>query len=185
MFSKKIKVLMVYIIFITVSTTIFVQSINIMGGIKSTEFFLNAKYVQDRLDSSIRSDYDTNTLLITRILHNKPLIYFETFFISIYRSTDLSFLFSLSGVSSMYEDSFKMKMMYPVELILFIFSMIFFAKNINLLKKHFYLPLLFLFSILVIGLFLPAVNYVKIIPLIITIRTIYFVAIYEFLKRKK
>lgn len=175
---------LLYIVFILFYTFLFLHNVDLKREAASVNLFLFDKDSQYRLDDSIRSDYDTNTIFITRLFHNKSLVYTETFFISIFRSLDLAFLFSLSD-SSLYANSGKIKMLYPVEFPLFLIAVVYLLKREALHKKYFYLLPTFFLSMFVVGLFLPMPNVITLTPLVVVLRTVYFVGIYELVKEKR
>lgn len=182
---EKLKIYLTFIIYIVISSLDFIRRSGVVD-VKSLSFFLLDKETLKRLHRSIVSDYDTNLIFITRLFHNKPFAYLETFFISVFRSVDISFLFSLAADSSMYEDVGKIKMLYPLELPIFILAVFYFIRRWATFKKrYFFVFSALLFSLLIIGAFLPAINTWKLFPLVVVLRTIFFISFVEFLKDRK
>ena len=181
----KFKISLAFIIYIVISSLDFMRRSG-LGDVKSLSFFLLDQETLKRLQRSIASDYDTNLIFITRLFHNKLLAYLETFFIAVFRSIDISFLFSLALNSSMYEDIGRIKMLYPLELPIFILAVFYFIRRWTILKKrYFFLFPALLFSLLIIGAFLPALNTWKLFPLVVVLRTFFFISFVEFLRDRQ
>lgn len=135
----------------------------------------------ERVDAGARLDYDTRTVLITRILHNKPLAYLETFLISEYRSLDIPFLFTFTN--PLFDMSVGFPMLFPLEFPLFILATLtLIRKWKNIGSSYFYIIPLFTLALFINGLFLPVFHPIKLFPLVITLRVIIFSGMYEFLK---
>ena len=182
MIFKNKKILLIFLAYIFVTTFLFLRQTDIKSEISSLTPFVFDRNTLFRLSESIRSDPDTNTIFVTRILHNKVLTYVETFFISLFRSLDIVFLFSLTGSPAMYDTAY-IRMLYPVELPFFILAGVFFLRRWHALKKHyFYLVYSVVLAIFIAGLFLPIYNTIKILPLLITLRAVIFIGTSEFLR---
>lgn len=148
-------------------------------------FFFQDQKAIERLSIALSNDSLFTNDVVRRIFHNKAYAYGETFVVSIFRSVDPVFLFSLSDMASMYDNPGKRQSMHPVELPLFLFASVLFIRSSSI-SRHIKKVILILFmSILCfIGLFAP-LHPIVIFPLILFLRTFIFLGVtYAFVKRK-
>lgn len=135
--------------------------------------FLQDTDISYNLVKDISHDRSNNTVILTRVLHNKPLYYIHTFTTSFYRTIDPVVLFSLTSWSSLYDNKGPVQLLYPLELPIFIISCIYLVRKREKYRKTIKIFLGALFaSIFISALFLPAVHPVKMIPLVIVLRVI-------------
>lgn len=114
---------------------------------------------------------------LTRFFYNKPFGYMESYVDNIYRSIDMPFLFSLSGMSSMYDNQGPMQMLFPWELLLFIPAALSLIRSRN--KKYLWFMYAFLIVIAVSAFFLPSLSKIKLFPEVLLIRFIIICGLYE------
>lgn len=176
--NKKALVLLFFYLFIT--TAIYLLQPQKVAG-DSLRFFFQNPNIQDRIrDETV---YDRGSpIIITRIYHNKVTESAQVFATNTYRAVDLPFLFSLTPMSTMYEDYGKIKMMFPIELPFFFLACWYLIRHWGDYKKQygFLIPFL-LASIFIAGLFYPPQNTLKLLPLVVTLRLIIFIGMYEFI----
>lgn len=147
---------------------------------KPTLFFQDDTMAR-RLHETIISDKDSRTILLTRILHNKISFSLNNILISLYRSTDPVYLYSLS-TRPFFDDKQKIPLLPAWELPFFLIAAIVLIKRWDKVHKRYFflLPMLF-FSLLCSGLFLPYIFPLKLLPLVITLRIIMLVGLVEFI----
>ena len=150
------------------------------------QLFFNDPNIQGRLRDEIAYDHNGSTVLITRLYHNKVIEAGEVFFTNLYRTMDLPFLFSLTHMSTMNENRGRIPMMYPFELPFFLLASWHLIRHWGDYRRQYRLliPLL-LAALVVTGLFYPAVHIVKTLPLVITLRLITFIGMYEFITHSR
>lgn len=152
----------------------------------SLRFFFQDPNIQGRLRDEIAYDHDGSTVLITRVFHNKVNESAQVFFVNLYRSADLSYLFTLSDMSTMYDNRGRIPIMLPIELPFFLLASWHLIRHWqNYRKRYTFLIPMLLGSLLICGLFYPAVNPVKTFPLVLTIRIIIFLGMYEFITHSR
>lgn len=152
----------------------------------SLRFFFKDPNIPNRLRDTISLDHNGNTVLLTRLFHNKVMAAGEVFFNSLYQSIDIPFLFSLTGMSTMYDNRGPIPMMLPLELPFFLLACWHMIRHWPDYRKEyrFLIPLL-LASLFICGLFYPAVQVFKLLPLVITLRLITAIGIYEFITHSR
>lgn len=184
MISSK-KNLLIYLLYIVVTSIVFLTTNRYLIENKNVKFFFQNTDIKYKIDIALALDPNTGTVIIPRMFHNKVSLSLDTFSNSIYQAVDLVFLFSL-GKNALYSDPTGIKMLYPIELPLFIIAMIYVIKNWKIKRdKYFYLLISFLFSTLIVGLFLPPLYPIKLLPLVIVIRTTIFLGLVDLLKNQK
>lgn len=161
------KVSILIIIFYLAVTTIIFFGQNRRPG--NWELFFRDPAAAENLHTQITQDPNTGDLWVTRVFHNKPLTYLNTFFVNTARSVDPVFLFNLTGENSTYTSSEKINLLFPWELPLFILAAVYFVRNRPRVLLYLLPP------ILLCGLISPAFYLYKFLPLILTIRIIIFV----------
>ena len=123
MVLKQKKSLVLLIIYLALTSFLFFDA-NKKINTPLSPFFVdtNVKY---RVEISLAYDPNVYGHPIARAFHNKVLSYAENFVLSIYRSVDPVYIFSLSKKSSsMFDDPGKIQMLYPIEFPFFIGSII-------------------------------------------------------------
>ena len=150
------------------------------------QFFYNDPNIQGRLRDEIAYDHNGNTVLVTRLYHNKVIEKGEVFFTNLYRTADLPFLFSLTHMSTMNDNRGRIPMMYPFELPFFLLASWHLIRHWGDYRRQyrFLIPLL-LAALAVTGLFSPAVHVIKTLPLVIAMRLITFIGMYEFITHSR
>ena len=135
--------------------------------------FLKDPNAPERINAAISADH--NMPFVARTLHNKVLVSWQVVTDAIYRSLDISFLFSLTSRSSLYDNPGKMQMLPFFELPFFFVAVIFFIKRWEKMKMYGIVVVsLLIFSLLVVGVMWPFIFPLKLILLMITIQLIIF-----------
>ena len=114
-----------YFLIIFLSIVTFLSNANLNTQV---QLFFADSDVSYKLTEAIAKDTNTNTILLTRMFHNKPLAIADTFFVSVYRAMDVVFLFSLSDWSSSPYGG-KMNFLPSWELPLFLVAIYYFVRN--------------------------------------------------------
>lgn len=175
----------IYIFYIVLTTFFYIITIDFSKTISQTKLFYQDPLIPYEITAQLPQDGNKN-IFISRAMHNKILASINSYQTSLFRSIDPVFLFSLSKESSLYDNDGPVQVMYPIELPVFLFAFWYIVRNWERLKKRYrYFPHIVVFSILLTGLFLPRLNGLKIIPLVIIIRTMYFMVVLDILERKK
>jgi len=125
----------------------------------------------------MESQHKNLNLLLTRIFHNKLFGYTTDYFDNIYRSIDITFLFTLTDGSSMYDNQGPMQMLYPIELPLFLLGTVFLIRSSN--KKYQWILWYMLVVIALPAFFLPPLSKLKLFPEVIGIRLMIIFGLYE------
>ena len=118
---------------------------------------------------------------ISRVFYNKPFGYMQTYSDSLYRSVDIPFLFSLTTMSSMYDDQGKMDMLFPIELPFFLLGAILLLRSSN--RNYRWLFIVLIISISFAALLLPSLEKLKLFPEVLTLRLIIVFGLYEGVKK--
>ncbi|CAN5132900.1 hypothetical protein BH09PAT1_BH09PAT1_6730 [soil metagenome] len=176
-------VLTVFSIFLVLSIVLFLTN-HSNDQVTPPHFFYKDTTIPDNIAIETSLDGSTQSVFLTRALHNKVFESTNTFFVNMTSVLDLPFLFSISDYqSSPYGGRFAL--LPVVELPFFIFSAIYLIRGWDIFKKrYFFLIPLFVFSSVICGLFLPVYYPIKFIPLIILVQTITFFGIVEFLTKQ-
>lgn len=183
-FSKKS--LALYILYILSTTLIFIYLNAPKIENKNITFFFQDTNIKYKIESALVLDPNVGTVLVSRMLHNKIIFSLETFTNSVYQTLDPVFLFTLSPNAPIFVGPTDVKMLFPFEFPLFFIAAIYILRNWKIKRdKYFYLFVAFLFSVLLVGLFLPSLYPIKLLPLVIIIRTIIFLGIVDLLKDQK
>jgi hypothetical protein len=117
---------------------------------------------------------------ISRVFYNKPFGYMQTYTDSLYRSIDIPFLFSLTTMSSMYDDQGKINMLFPIELPFFLLAAVALLRSSN--KNYRWLFIVLIISISFTALLLPSLEKLKLFPEVLTLRLIIVFGLYEGVK---
>lgn len=173
------KAFLLAFLYLLSTTFLYLSTVNISENIRSLDFVWNDKGTFERLGLAIQSDHDSRTIWLTRIFHNKPLALLDTFLVSIYRALDISFLFSLTDHSSPFESKWKISMLSPLEFPFFLLALV------TLVTQWVKFPLShrrFLFmgiggSLIIVGILMPSVHSVKLLPLVLVVRIIIILGI--------
>ena len=186
LFSKK--TLLVYILYIFLTTLVFIfVNQDLIKNSKIDVFFRDTD-IKYKVEIALALDPNTGSVIIPRIFHNKVLYSFDTFSTSVFDSLDPAFLFTLSKNAPLYMDgALNPKMLFPIELFIFILAGVQLIRKYNnkYKKIYIYFSSLFLICIIINGLFLPALYPLKLLPLVILIRTVIFFGITSYLLEKK
>ncbi len=175
-FSKKI--LFSYVLYLVTTSLIFININSWEIKNKPLKPFFQDSDIGYKIVGSLALDPNTGNTFIPRAFHNKISMSFDTFTSSLFQSIDPVFLFSLSKDSPLYSGPTDVKMLFPLELPLFIFALIYITRNWKLGNdKYSYLFLFFLFSLLVTGFFIHPLHPLKLLPILIVTRTIIFLGI--------
>jgi hypothetical protein len=96
------------------------------------------------------------------------------------------FLFSLSKNAPLYSGPTDVKMLLPIELPLFIFSVIYIVRTWEFKRdKYLYLLIFSVFSLLFSGLFIHPLHPLKLLPITLSIRTIIFLGVSDWISNQK
>lgn len=152
----------------------------------SMQLFFQNPNIAKRMHNAIALDLNNNTVLFTHIFHNKVLESFRIFGTNLYRSVDIPFLFSLTDMSTMYDNEGAIPMMFPLELPFFLLACWHLIRHWHDYRKEYWflLPLLYA-ALFICGLFSPGVQMLKLLPLVLTIRLITFIGVYEFIAHSR
>ena len=177
------KSLIIFLFYISLTT------FNFLGNFKNKDqlfyFFFQDTNVKYQLEAALAFDPNIKAFPPARAFHNKVFAYLDTFTISIYRVLDPSTLFSFSK-SYLFDDQIQIAMLYPIEFPFFLFSVYYLINNWTKLKKKYYLLIpIFIFSLLICGLILPRTQILRVFPLLITIRLVIFIGMFEALINSK
>ncbi len=166
------KKLLAYLLYLIATIAIFLNVNASEIKNKHLFFFFENSDIKYKIDVALALDPNTGSVLISRLFHNKVFFSLDTFTNSIYEATDPVFLFSLSDKAPLYSDPNNVKMLFPLELPLFIISIIYIARIWNFKRdKYLYLLAFFLLSLFITGLILPPLYPLKLLPLVLAIRT--------------
>ncbi len=179
---RKKRLVLFYFLFIGTLAFQLVTKNDLKRDFQQVTPFINDTNIPFRIERSVSHDYDTTTVLLTRLFHNKITALGETMFISLGQSLDPVYLFSIPAQPYPEDNVDRPQLLYPVELPLFIiFSIVLIRSNAKKIKRYL-ITALFL-SLLLDILLLPYTNVIKIIPLLIIIRTVTFLGFVEFFKK--
>lgn len=171
---------LIYFIYIIFTSIIFINVNYSIIKNKNINFFFQDTDIKYKIEAMLGMDPNTGTVLISRGFHNKVIFSLESFFSSIFQSLDPVFLFSLSKNAPLYVGPTDIKMLYPIEFPLFIIAVIYIIRSWKYKRdKYFYLLIVFFLSLILIGILLPALHPIKLLPLVITIRTVIFLGIVD------
>ena len=178
--------LLIYLLYIVVTSIVFLTTNRYLIENKNIKFFFQDTDIKYKIDIALALDPNTGTVIISRMFHNKVSLSLDTFTKSIYQSLDPVFLFSLSDKAPLYTDPNNLRMLFPFEFPFFIASIIYILGNWKFKRdKYFYLMLIFFLSILLIGLLLPRLHPLKLLPLVIVLRTTIFLGLSDWLSNQK
>lgn len=145
-------------------------------------FYPNPLVEQQIKDASVAGSQ--SKILVNKIFNNPILAYSREFSNSIYRSVDPVVLFTISD--TLYESPGHLQMMYPIEILLFFFSLIYTIRNLNNMKRTtVWMGTIFGILLVFWGLFLPPVQELKNFPVILLLRIWFCINLYYFFKQKK
>lgn len=133
--------------------------------------------IPDRLHTAIVED-TSNHALLARIFENKATFALDTLLMSLSRTLDPTFFFSLSPFTYYGQNNYTFfpALFFPFFLI---GSVILIRKWGEIHKKYFFLLPLLLISLLIDVLFVPYADPLKLIPLLFTVQLITFLGIAE------
>lgn len=181
--NKKALVLLFFYLFLT-TAWYQLQPQKVTGD--SLRLFFQDPNIKDRIRDETVFDRSDNSLIITRVYHNKIVESSQVFLTNTYRAVDIPFLFSLTPMSTLYDDQGRIQMMVPLELPFFLLACWHLIRHWGNYKRAygFLIPLL-LASIFIAGLFYPPQNTLKLLPLVVAIRLITFIGMYEFITHSR
>ena len=140
-------------------------------------FFYQDTTIADRVHTAITTNPNGNTAIFTRFFHNKAAVAADNLFVSLSRSTDPVFFFSLSKNPYYGNDtSFSSVLFFPFFLLA---SITLLKKWKHIKKQYMFLPILLGISLIGVALFLPYTAPLKLLPLYITVQLIIFFGCYE------
>lgn len=148
-------------------------------------FFIPDHETITRNNNAISSDLNTKYIFLTRVFHNKIIAYSETFFISIFRTVDPVFLFSLSDFNVMYSERIALHALYPFELLLLFLAVVYCIRKKNQTVSSNYFLFVTGIIMIFIGVTLPHIHPLKILPLLLLIRIFIAYQFYCFVKGGK
>lgn len=143
------------------------------------QLFFKDLTIPERVHATIIEDHNGQTVLITRIFHNKLFFSLNNMFVSLSRSTDPTYLYSFSD--SLFFES-KKGLLPLFEFPFFLIASVTLIRRWHLVKKKypFILPMLFI-SLFIAMLFIPYSASLKLIPLVITLQLMTVIGLYELL----
>ena len=177
---KKIQVVII-VIYLLSSLYLLLKVNNFKSNLDQIRI-INSNDFKERLQESITSDTNTKTIFITRKFHNKLLFIGEEFSLNITKSLDLPYLFGLSQ-SSMYDQSIKLRLLNPFEFPFFLIFVFYFIKG--KIKYRDFLLSSILVSLFIIGFLEPHFNFIKFLPLIISLKIGIFLGLLNLLSNLK
>ncbi len=182
------KYIYIFIVFLylAITTALYFQRNSERMSLPLTPFVSDDASAQ-RLAYSFAYDTTDNSLFIVRLVHNKVETSLHTFFSSALRAADIPFLFGLSKtVSSPYQMDYKIPPLFLVELPFFLFSCWYFITRYENEKKTVIVfALSGIVSLMIVGLFTPALHPLTLLPLVLCIRTFTGIGVVSFIKSKK
>lgn len=139
--------------------------------------------IPDRVHTAIVEDLNGQRASLARLFENKASFAFENMLISLSRTTDPTFFFSLSQTTYYGESYYTLfpALFFPFFLVA---AIVLIRKWEKVKKKYFFLLPLLAISLIVDMLFVPYTAPLKLIPLFITVQLITFFGIYELCIRK-
>ncbi len=183
-FSKKI--LFAYILYILTTSLIFLSTNSWEIKNKPLKPFFLDSDISYKIIGSLALDPNTGHAWIPRAFHNKVSLSFDSFTNSLFQSIDPVFLFSLSKEGPLYSGPTDVKMLFPIELPLFILALFYIIRNWKPRKdKYFYLFFFFILSLFTAGFFIHPLQPLKLMPLLIVTRTIIFLGISDWFLNQK
>jgi hypothetical protein len=171
-----------YLIFIFITTAIFFYTNKPINAQNFKPFYRDTDN-RYKVEAALALDPAKGDVRIARAFHNKLTASFDTFTDSIYKNINPAFLFGFSK-TPLYTDSTDLKLLYPIEFPLFLLS-IFILTRKNKLKEGKYLLIVLVISIVCLGIFIPKLHPLKVLPLVILIRTIIFMGISQLIIENK
>ncbi len=179
---KREVVLIIFLSFLFTAVTFWKGNFWKVAEIPKPAVFVFDPAARSQLTRLIAADH--GNVYVTRVFHNKVLSAGNTFFINFSRVLDLTFLFTITGQTSAYENVGTIKMLYPLEIIVFavacyawiIHWKIFWPKYRSVL--FFLLGTLFLASVISPTFYLP-----KFFPYLVMLRIFIYLSVWEWSKK--
>lgn len=172
------KILFAYILYLATTSFIFVNTNSWEIENKPLKPFFQDSDISYKIVGALALDPNTGHTWIPRAFHNKVSLSFDSFTNSLFQSIDPVFLFTLSKEGPLYSGPTDVRMLFPVELPLFILALFYIIRNWKPQKdKYFYLFFFFILSLIISGFFIHPLQPLKLIPIIIVTRTIIFFGI--------
>lgn len=141
--------------------------------------FLSDPTINERVHIAIINNPNGNNALQTRLFHNKIGFLGNDLFLSLARSTDPVFFFSLFH-TPYYGTSYYV-FASPIYFPFFLLGLITLIRKWDSLKKKYWiLPPLLIVSLCIDALFIPYTAPIKLLPLFITVQLVLFLGCYEF-----
>lgn len=141
-------------------------------------FFYQDPSITERVHIAIVDNPNGNHAFLTRFFHNKVTFALNNLFISLARSTDPIFFFSLS-TKPYYGDSYYF-FTAPLYFPFFLLGLVTLIRKWK--KQYRFLLYMAIFSLVIVMFLVPYTAPLKLIPLFITMQLVLFFGCYEFVK---